>query len=60
MKQTRRPVPRMSRTLCLSLFCGLVLTVLAPDTGSIAAPGETLVPPAPVAAHSTVPSELPR
>jgi hypothetical protein len=50
----------MSRTLCLSLFCGLVLTVLAPDTGSIAAPGETLVPPAPVAAHSTVPSELPR
>lgn len=59
MRQTRRPVPRMSRTLRLSLLCGLALTVLAPDTGSIAAPGE-LASPAPVAAHSAALSELPR
>jgi len=49
----------MSRTLRLSLLCGLALTVLAPDTGSIAAPGE-LASPAPVAAHSAALSELPR
>lgn len=55
MKQTKRPVLRMSRTLCLSLLCGLVLTVLAPDTGSVAAPDTSLSVPAHTAIHSTVP-----
>lgn len=45
----------MSRTLCLSLLCGLVLTVLAPDTGSVAAPDTSLSVPAHTAIHSTVP-----